>query len=444
MQPLIYVVPLTENRNLLYAPLHKLSALVNDAVIRNWFIPSDDYEMLELQELLSREPYASPQPRRGELTRPPFLGIVPTRGCNMSCAYCDFSSGKRTEVISLPLIRSAIDSYSHILGEDPLITPSIHFFGGEPMAAASAVCYAVEYARERFGKAVHLEMTTNGYYPKETAEWAAENFDTIVLSFDGSADIQNLHRPAPNGEDSYNTVAQSAGIFSHGKCELIIRSCISAESAPRMKAWAELIAETYQPAAICFEPMSESPLSLRSGLEPPEANAFIRGWREAFRVLRMEGIQLIFSGADLTALQHSICPLGKDALIVTPNGKVRSCWQISEDSRCEPFDLTLGSVDAEGAHIDPSAVQRVRDLSQKNRSECAGCFAYYHCAGGCLLNHNRASGKDPYFCRLSRTLVLWQLLENLGAGLLADRLCASSAFVDELMKQDSFLFEEKE
>lgn len=443
MQPLFYVVPLTENKNLFYAPLHKLSALVNDAVIKTWSIPADDHQMRDLQELLSREPYACPQPRCGELTRPPFLGIVPTRGCNMSCAYCDFSAGKRFDVISQRLIRSAIDSYDHILGEDPFITPSIHFFGGEPMAAASAVRYAVDHARERFGRDVHLEMTTNGYYSKETAEWAAENFDTIVLSFDGSADIQNLHRPAPNGEESYNIVAQSAELFAHGKCELIIRSCISAESAPRMKAWAEHIAEIYEPAAVCFEPMCESPLSVRSGLQPPEADAFIRGWCEAFRILRREGIQLVFSGADLTALQHSICPLGKDALIVTPNGNIRSCWQISEDPRCEAFDLTLGYTDEDGMHIDSHAVQRVRDLSLKNRSECSGCFAYYHCAGGCLLNHNRPSGKDPYFCRISRTLVLWQLLENLGAGRLANRLCTSSGFVDELMKRDLFLLDEK-
>ena len=425
---------------LIYAPFHGITTLVNRAMAEVVFaclqdgskpVPEDTPWIESLQKEGNR-----PKMREG-LPDPLFLGLVPTRGCMMRCAYCDFVTTRERPLMSFAQIRAAVDSYARVMREAGRNDWNIHFFGGEPFAAFKEVVFAVNYARaeaEKQGASVHFEVTTNGFYPEAKARWIAEYFDTVVLSLDGFPEVQNRHRPGPGGTESFGTVCGSADIFSRGSCEFIIRSCVSAENADDLGRWAAFIAKRWQPEAVCLEPMTESDLSRQNGLTPPDPDVFVRNWADAFRVLEKEKIRTVCSSADLSSLNHSLCPMGKDALIVTPEGEIGSCWQLTENQRSGRQDLHFGLLGADGMKINKESLNEQRQMVESNRENCRGCFCYAHCAGGCVLKPER----NGIFCRITKTLTLRQLLEELGYGDFADQLLTDKSFSNHLGETADF------
>ena len=127
--------------------------------------------------------------------------------------------------------------------------------------------------------------------------------------------------------------------------------------------------------------------------------------------------------------------MGKDALIVSPEGFIGSCWQLSENQQAMGLDLHFGSVSRGKMVIDEAALEKQRERSEENRESCKACFCYAHCAGGCMLNQKR--NKD--FCRMTRIITLWQLLEQLGCFTQANEMLGNSDFQDWLAERTDFL-----
>ncbi len=434
----IWSIPLGTDLALVYAPFHGLTTLVNRSSaellgerLRGRNVSDDVPEWIRKLE----EPAEEPKRRKG-LPAPLYLGLIPTRACMLRCAYCDFPS-QTASVMPFEMIRKAVDGYAALLDRLHASEWQMHFFGGEPFAAYKEIVFALNYAQQRadeLGIPTHFEVTTNGFYPEEKASWIADMFDTVVLSLDGFPEAQDRHRPAPGGKGSFQTVCRNADIFARGNCELIIRSCISAENTGDMADWASFISGRFFPAAVVLEPMIESTLSRRSGLRSPDPDIFIRNWTKAYRVLRAEGIPLIYSSGEIMTLKTSLCPMGQDAVIVSPDGHLGGCWQLAENWMKEGVDLRFGEISEKGLEIDQTALDYQRELSWSNRERCRNCFCFAHCAGGCLLNRNRSTE----FCRMTRVLTLWQLLERLGYGSLADRLISSEEFIGRLASETDF------
>ena len=441
---LIWSVPLGDDCFLIYAPYHNgITTLVNYASLEcarrclsdpDAVIPD---EMDWIRDL--RGPADRPGRKQGR-PDPLYLGIIPTRACTMQCAYCDFASDRVYPLMPPDMIRQAVDGYARLLRQNGAAEWHTHFFGGEPFAAFKELVFAVNYARRKAGELglpTHFEVTTNGFYPEEKCRWIAENFDTVVLSFDGFPDAQNRHRPAPGGKDSFMTVCRNADIFARSDCELIIRSCVSAENVEDLPRWASFIAERFFPAAAVLEPMIESPLSRRNGLTPPDPDLYAKMWITAYRVLKNQRIPLICSSGEVNSLKSSLCPMGQDALIVAPDGSVGGCWQLAEHLQEAGVDLRFGQVSGDGIRIDADALEYQRDLSEANRERCRNCFCYAHCAGGCLLNRE----KNETFCRMTRVLTLWQLFEKIDYHFFMDELLMDRDYINWLAgKKDFSLF----
>ncbi len=426
----VWCVPLAADLALVYAPFHGVSTLVNAAMAEAVYlvleneaepVPGDAVWISDLRRAGCR-----PERHRGA-PDPLFLGLIPTRGCMMRCAYCDFTALQAHPVMSFELIRRAVDGYAEVLRGKKLSEWNVHFFGGEPFAAFKEVVFAVNYARRKAAEAgapIRFEVTTNGYYSEEKARWIAENIDTVVLSLDAFPGSQNRQRPGPNGMESFPTVCRSADIFSCGSCEFIIRSCISAENVGEIPSWAAFLAERWEPSSVCLEPMIESAMSRKNGLTPPDSLLFTKQWAAAQRILKAKQIPLVYSSGDISECRNSLCPVGRDALIVDPEGQVGSCWQLAENRLTDGAVRYFGCVGRNELRIDEELLEKQREESEENRESCQGCFCYAHCAGGCLLNKNH----DGDFCRLTKVLTLWQLLEQLEYGTLADELLVNEAY----------------
>jgi len=144
--------------------------------------------------------------------------LVLAQTCNMRCVYCLGGGGEygRPGMMSEETALAAVDW----LFESSLDAKRVQvsFAGGEPLLAfpllRRVVAYAKQHAAAR-GKAVSFALTTNGgLLTDRVVAFLAEEGITPVISFDGSAAVQDGQRPFRNGRGSYRRVRTMCGSCS--------------------------------------------------------------------------------------------------------------------------------------------------------------------------------------------------------------------------------------
>lgn len=419
----IFAAPLAD-KVVLYAPLHNLVALVNVASarlvqdnLRSGQLPIVE-PLREIVQELQGVPEV-PQPRRGDFF-PTFLGILPTRGCNFSCRYCGFlASEDGHRAMSLGTTRDAVNWYMDQVDQAGESAAEIHFFGGEPFCAEDVLDLTVHLARTRaeaIGCSLRFEVATNGAFSEERCHWAADHIDTIVLSLDGPAEIQNRYRPYKDGRGSFETVVRNARILAEGPAELFLRACVTAETVDRMPEFAAWFCEDIRPTGICFEPLQPTLPLAGLDLEPPDPWAFARNFIRAAEVMTTYGVQPVHAAADIATRRVTFCPVGDDVAIVAPDGVITACYLPRREWEARGMDLRLGRLAGRGVELDAEAVAAARALNVHNKPPCQRCFCRWHCAGGCHVNHAATERSAPYdgLCFQTRVITLWNLLVSLG------------------------------
>ncbi len=443
----VYFVPI-HDKFLIHAPLHKLTALINQSALHalRASLMSDDplpIPMNQLASQLQNTPLTTPSVLTGDDITPYFLGLIPTRGCNMACPYCDFAAPKRNSpVMSLNLARDAVNAYFALIQKAGQGSAEVHFFGGEPFFAEKVVHFVVEYAKIKaleHGIRVRFEATSNGLYNRDRCKWIAEHFDTVVLSLDGPPDIQDSQRPAVGGRTVSSVIVRNAKVFSDNDMELVIRACITDATVHRMPEIAQWISHEFRPSTVCFEILSLSHTAQSVAFAPPDPWEFARNFDQASQILSQYGIKTIISTADLHAPRLSFCPVGKDALIVSPDGMVDACYLLQKDWEAVGLDMRLGSLTPSGFELHPEAVDRARNMTVESRALCANCLCRYYCAGGCHVNHDTtgAAGQYDRHCILTRMITVTQLLRTMGQHTLADEWLGNRALLEETILQEN-------
>lgn len=428
----IFAIPIV-TQCLLYAPLHHFAALVDPVAaqrIQDSLISQNNTlvgQLNEILQILKSEAEPVPLPKQGNFV-PDFLGLIPTRGCNLACAYCGFLAGQEAnQIMDLHLAREAIAWHLDQVVDSGLRTTAIHFFGGEPFCADEVVILAYHYARIRaaqIGCTVRFEVATNGIFDEDRSRWAANSMDSIVLSLDGPADIQNRHRPGRDGRGSFETAVRTAKILSEGDAELSIRVCVTTETVGRLPEIAIWLCREFHPVAVCFEPVQPTAQSQAAGLHPPQPWAFAQQFIQASSILEAHGIEAIYATADIHTRRVSFCPVGRDVAIVSPDGAIDACYLFKKDREAKGLDLRLGRIENGSALLDSDAVANAREMNVWNKPLCTRCFCRWHCAGGCHVNHQLSTTPGDYdgLCIQTRIITLYNILKTLKRKELADQL----------------------
>jgi uncharacterized protein len=420
----IYLLPVKDSV-LLHAPLHGVSAVLNrrgaNELKDNIHDKNEDLstKFRALRQLLS-EQIPPPIPRKGVLNNPRFLGLIISHKCNMFCRYCHFSfNDHEVHTMSIETCKNAIDTYFNLLREYQHTRAAIHFFGGEPFFQPDLVFFAVEYARYRshqLNLSLHLEATSNGLFDPLFAKWISEMFNCVVLSLDGNEEIQISQRPSQNSIEDYATIIKSAKIISRGACNLIIRSCITQESLPMLIDNVHWMANEFYPETICLEPMSQADPLEKISLHPPDPLKFAKCFLRAEVDMSKKGINVMLSTADLSLTTVSSCPVGHDALIISPNGEINACYLPKDIWETKGKPMYLGTLENGRFNIHQSNLEKVRQNQVGSKSLCKYCFIRYHCAGGCHVNHDTSSvpGKYDELCVRTRLISIGKLLIKIG------------------------------
>jgi len=432
MAPRLFAVPVFD-KWLVYAPLHRVAALVNRAALQEF--PE------ELRAALAGEPEPEPHPRQGPVS-PQFLGLVPTRACNLSCAYCGFGATPCGEQMDPRLAAAGVDWMADFAARNGRRTLDVHFFGGEPFAAPEVVDVAVHRTRAvaaEKGLLPNLEVATNGVYTEARARWVGDYFDTVVLSFDGLRAVQDRHRPAGGGRGSFDQVAGTARVLSASPAEVCFRVCVARNNVEQLAETVHWFAEEFRPSSIDFETLQPTPESELAGLNPPDPYTFAAQFWKARRAAREHGVEPVYAAAVTTEPRISFCPVGNDTLILHPNGRVSACYLLERDWQARGLDLNLGRMGAGGdVELPEEDVHRVRQLAA-GKPRCENCFCRWSCAGGCHVNHSFPGCSSAYddFCIQTRLITACSLLDGLGLESMADELALDQEEMQRLAVRPS-------
>ena len=426
----VFAVPVFD-RWLVFAPLDRVAALVNRAALA--VFPE------ELSAAVAGGP--EPRPRDGPVN-PQFLGLVPTRACNLLCAYCGFGAAPHNEQMDLRLAVKAVEWMAEYAARCGRKTLDVHFFGGEPFTAPDVVDVAVHRTRaiavEKDLRA-HLEVATNGAYNEVRARWVGDYFNVVVLSFDGFRAVHDRHRPAAGGRGSFDQVANTARVLSSSPADACFRICVAQDNVEQLAETVAWFSEEFRPTSINFETLQPTPESRRAGLRPPDPFAFAAHFREARRVACQHGVETVYAAALIDEPRISICPVGNDTLILHPDGRVSACYLLERDWRARGLDLNLGRLGAGGAMgLLAEDVTRVRQLVDV-KPRCRNCFCRWTCAGGCHVNHSFPGCPTTYddFCIQTRLITAGSLLDELDLGPMADELMTDRAEMQRLALRPS-------
>ncbi len=422
----VFVLPIIDSY-LVYAPLDDLAALVDRAAVRHiWegLTSSRGIGSGRLGEIVARLKAARrpPLPRRGPL-RPAFLGLIPTRDCNLACQYCGFlPESESRQMMDLQLARDAVDWYLGLVaqaGDEPQdgdgCAAEVHFFGGEPFCATEVVDLVYHRARLKaaeLGCSVRFETATNGILDEGRCRWIADSLDDVILSLDGPADIQDRQRPHRGGQGSFEVVVRSARILSEGRAELSFRACVMADTVDRLPETAAWFCQEFRPVSVCFEPVQPTAQAEAAGLAPPDPWAFARRFVEAAEILRDFGVRAVYAAADIGARRVSFCPIGRDVAIVSPDGTISACYLLRHEWEQQGLDLVMGQFQGRSVQLNEASVAAVRDLNVWNKPFCQRCFCKWFCAGGCHVNNilPDVTGEYGRLCIQTRAIALHNIL----------------------------------
>ncbi len=136
-----------------------------------------------------------------------MLSFFMTTKCNLNCNYCYTNKSHfGHQTIDLEFAKLGVeDFFEHNNSR------LIRFFGaGEPTTESELMGKIKDYAYEKAGSDLEIEIQTNGCFSSGVRDWLAENCDIIWLSWDGPPEIQNFYRPLLSGAPSSEIIESNA------------------------------------------------------------------------------------------------------------------------------------------------------------------------------------------------------------------------------------------
>jgi uncharacterized protein len=448
----IFFIPVNGNF-LVYSPLNGISALINSSgiielkkmihLIHNNQGDSKS-KFYELARDILQTPEHTPICKTGELS-PEFMGIIPTRSCNGACVYCDFGTADAPlKKMSYQMAADATDWYIEMIEKQNRQNVEIHFFGGEPMVASDVIEVVLHRARLLTGMKnliPYFEISTNGLYSEKKAHFLGNYFNKIILSLDGTEEIQNFQRPLPNSGNSFENAIQTARIISKSQAELCLRACISTKNVDRMEQITEWFCETLHPLAINFEILSPTENTESLDLFPPDPYNFAVNFIKSRVIGKKYGIQVVYASDIGENITTSSCPVGKDAAIFSPDGRISNCYLLPERWQNVKLDLDFGNISDKGiVNIENHKLESIRKMVS-DKPRCSRCFCRWTCAGGCHVGTTYPGCSRDYnnFCIQTRIISACTLLEDLGQGALIEKLLDDEVNLKRLALNDSDL-----
>lgn len=341
--------------------------------------PSVDF--LQRIGFLAPDP-SPPVPSEGEF-RPSTAVLLLTNQCQLRCTYCYAAAGESArQELSFDLAKAAIDCVCENAQQAGKDNFELNFHGGgEPTLAWKTIEACVAYARQKPLRA-EITLQSNGIWSAKKRAWLLDNLDSLSLSMDGSPETQNHQRPNIAGRGSFSQVIKTIRELDRRQFPYGIRMTATAPwtNFPRD---VRFLCESTQCPSMQVEPA----FNTRRGEHKSPGLEEVRGFAEAFvqasEIAAQTGRSLVYSGARLGQVTWSFCMAPYDALVLSPNGYVVTCYEVTSVSHRLSGLSTIGRIEDGKIQIDAAARSFLHAKMAERREACKDCFCYWSCAGDC-------------------------------------------------------------
>lgn len=398
-------------RRFLYAPLAGIIAETDDS-------ETDDLELrISSGEMPDELRHFIVSPGNTAISGPEEtseLTILINQRCNFACRYCYSANGRNNAELHESLFPVLVDWFVRkerleASGADKL---NVTFSGGgDPTLSLGKVRTIVEMMRARsesLNIPITFGMVCNGsMIHSEDISFLRDSIDDVVISFDVIPEIHDLQR------SHYHIVAETMRRLTDNGIKYGLRSTITPLNVERMDEMVETLHRDFPQcrsiaAEVVFDPEMWNNETELSDFH----DRFVDNFFKARQLADSYGISLgntIEMSSD--GLKARACE-GK--VVVTPDGKLTACSRAATSGDHNYDDLLFGDVTEDGVKYDSARYDEIMSVRANRFKECDGCFARYHCGGGCMLARlSYSPAQMALHCDLTRKILKYKIFYEL-------------------------------
>ncbi len=307
--------------------------------------------------------------------------------CNMACKYCFLGKEGTNKKMSINVLHRAID----FLNLYATSTPSIHFFGTEPLKNWSMIQEARKYSN------MLISLTTNGLaLTRDRIKWMDDNnIKLYVFSIDGGRE-HSINRVLKNGDYSWDIVSKNAKLVLESKQRkwITARGTWTGHDYDLVGRFEALDKGLGFPS-IQIVPDVVGPFKREKVKQAYLELGEYYNWGTTPSRFVNEMVQKLVN-EELSIQEGNMCGVGNSTWAVLPDGTLTLCQLYTEDkigvigniwdgiTNEMPFMAISDRVDTFHTDINPYPLER-----------CKTCTAYKHCQGvGWCAGINRLSTGD--------------------------------------------------
>jgi uncharacterized protein len=282
---------------------------------------------------------------------------------------------------------------------------------------------AIEHAERVCSEAkvpLHLAISTNGVMPPAHAQFIAEKFRVVTLSFDGPAEIHDRNRPKVDGSGSFQDVMRFVEILKERGVQIHARATITRSMVSSLSEMVEFFARDAKLFSLHFEPSFSGGRASESADQGAPGIEFADAFAAASERAKELGVNLRFSGTRIGGPFLSFCGCSEDPFSVTIDGRITACLEVFDCRQPLSKRFFFGHWDkAQGRFvIDYTNLRNLRSMNVLSRNGCSACFAKWSCAGDCPARYHLDSGEalsESPRCEMIRRMT-WHLLRKAVGG----------------------------
>lgn len=317
-----------------------------------------------------------------------MLILQVTQNCNFRCRYCTYAYNSKigrthsTKTMSWEIAKKSIEYLS--LHSSNTSDVSIAFYGGEPLLNFDLIKKSVKYAKNIMAdKKITFSMTTNLYIlTDDMIDFFIKNKFDLLVSLDGSEDIQNKHRRlSADGGDTYKVVFQNITNLKM-KNEKYFYSHIRFNPVVYFDENPLTVLQYYKnilkvdSSSISIKQIDSTGLSI--AFDPID----IKENEQSSEVLSKKDFEyyesVLINKNAITSNYHvnGSCVPGADKLFVTVNGEFFPCEKVNECNK----NMQIGSIES-GFNVD--RIKHLMNIGSINFNKCKSCWAIRFCRVCC-------------------------------------------------------------
>ena len=311
-----------------------------------------------------------------------------TYACNVKCIYCfeEWLNGKVNKISIQEKMKEIERLFS--LYENEIDLFDFCFFGGEPLIDLNYIekmsFFLRKLCKEK-GKELTLSIITNGTLISERFVQIALrfNFKTIMVTLDGTKEINDKRRPMKNGESTFeNVIKGSHRILENTSMTLQINTVIDQTNYPFLDQYLSNLSKEF--SQYLYSDRPRLILNFGTVCMSECANGFLKhnaidtssGYLEYYS-LAEKALNLGF--AITSPIFSNTCTAGcEKAFLFSPHGSIYKCITGLE---CSPFYLASMS-----SFLDNPVdflIKNIEFTEFSHRLECLNCKFLFMCNGGC-------------------------------------------------------------